>query len=140
MLSRSAAYALRAVLLLAEFHEYGEAHVPAARIASRLEVPGNYLSKVLHQLAGAGVLASQRGPGGGFSLSTRPEDLTVQRVVGPFEPLDDRALCVLRRGRCDHESPCEAHAHWSAVAEATQGFFERTTVSALREAGRAAAR
>lgn len=131
MLSRSSAYALRAVLMLAEAHEHGEAHVTAARIASSLEVPANYLSKVLHQLAGAGVLASQRGPGGGFSLSTHPEDLTVRHVVGPFEPLDDRALCVLRRGRCDDESPCEAHAHWTAVAKATQGFFDRTTVSAL---------
>lgn len=135
MLSRSAAYALRAVLMLAECHEHGEAHVPAARIAARLEVPGNYLSKVLHQLAGTGVLASKRGPGGGFSLAARPADLTVQRVVAPFDSLDDQALCVLRRGRCTDETPCEAHARWSAVAEATRGFFQRTTVSALREAG-----
>ncbi len=131
MLSRSAAYALRAVLVLADGRVHGSGPIPAADLAARLAVPRNYLSKVLHQLAATGVVASKRGPGGGFSLSANPSDLTVERVVAPFQSLEAPALCVLGRGRCDDRAPCEAHARWTPVAEATRRFFRSTTVSAL---------
>ena len=131
MLSRSAAYALRAVLVLAEARADGAPPVSVAALAARLKVPRNYLSKVLHQLAGTGVVTSKRGPGGGFALSLPPSDLTVGQVVAPFESLETRALCVLGRGRCSEDAPCEAHAHWSPVSDATRRFFQRTTLEAL---------
>ena len=57
MLSRTAEYALRAVLFLADSGEPANVE----RIAERLRVPRNYLSKTLHRLAREGVLASTRG-------------------------------------------------------------------------------
>ena len=64
MLSRTAEYALRAVLFLADRGEPTNVDL----IAERLGVPRNYLSKTLHRLAREGVLTSTRGQGGGFRL------------------------------------------------------------------------
>jgi Rrf2 family protein len=54
MLSRTAEYALRAVLFLADRGEPTNVDL----IAQRLDVPRNYLSKILHRLARDGVLSS----------------------------------------------------------------------------------
>ena len=69
ILSKSAKYALRATLCLAECE--GERPMPVDEIAERLDVPRNYLSKILHILARTGTLDSTRGPGGGFRLAVR---------------------------------------------------------------------
>ncbi|HSM36020.1 MAG TPA: Rrf2 family transcriptional regulator [Longimicrobiales bacterium] len=130
MLSQSAAYALRAAVLLAREDPAG-GPVPVGRIAEALEAPRNYLSKVLHVLAGSGVVSSKRGPGGGFVLAVPAAELALARVVAPFEPMDGRALCLLGRGRCSDEAPCEAHALWSPLAGEVRGFFERVTVADL---------
>jgi Rrf2 family protein len=130
MLSQSAAYALRAVVLLAR-EDPSRGPVPVDRIAGALGAPRNYLSKVLHVLAGSGVVASKRGPGGGFALAVPAAELALARVVAPFEPIEDRGLCLLGRGRCSDETPCEAHALWSPLADEVRGFFERVTVADL---------
>ena len=65
MLSRTAEYALRAVLFLADRGEPTNVEL----IAERLDVPRNYLSKILHRLAREGVLSSTRGQGGVKSIS-----------------------------------------------------------------------
>jgi hypothetical protein len=56
MLTRTAEYALRAVLFLADRGEPASVDL----IAERLDVPRNYLSKTLHRLDKEGVLASTR--------------------------------------------------------------------------------
>jgi Rrf2 family protein len=130
MLSQSAAYAIRAVVLLAREDPAGDP-VPVDRIAGKLGAPRNYLSKVLHVLAGSGVVASKRGPGGGFSLAIPATQLTLARVVAAFEPMEEPGVCLLGRGRCSEERPCEAHALWSPLANEVGDFFHRLTVADL---------
>ena len=67
MLSRTSQYALRAILYLAD--QPVERSVRAIDVAENLDVPANYLSKILHTLARSGLLISERGPRGGFRLA-----------------------------------------------------------------------
>ena len=80
MLSKTSEYALRAVLFLAR--ESRDIPVPAGDIATGLDVPANYLSKILHTLSRAGVVSSERGPGGGYRLA-RPGLKYENRTAGP---------------------------------------------------------
>ncbi|MEK6688644.1 MAG: Rrf2 family transcriptional regulator, partial [Gemmatimonadota bacterium] len=57
-LPQTAEYALRAVLHIASKPDL----VRVATLAEELDIPRNYLSKTLHQLARAGILQSTRGP------------------------------------------------------------------------------
>jgi Rrf2 family protein len=130
MLSQTAEYALRAVLHLAE---HAPDHpVPVGDIAQALDVPRNYLSKTLHQLARAGVVTSTFGPGGGFRLAAPAESLTLARVVEPFDSERGERHCLLGRARCADADPCPAHARWKGISAQIEQFFAVTTVADLR--------
>lgn len=131
MISRTAKYALRAVVHLAVEARNGP--VPVDAVAEELEVPRNYLSKTLHRLAKAGVLDSTRGPHGGFRLEADPRTLTLQEVVAPFDEAETRRQCLLGRDRCTDEDPCPAHHRWKDLARRTAAFFQQTTVADLIE-------
>ena len=130
MLSQTTEYALRAAVFLAG--NRGRPH-PAAAIAEAASVPSGYLAKVLHQLARAGVVSSQRGLGGGFALRRDPQDVSVLEVVQAVDPIGRirscplglpehrRALCALHRKLDDAYATIEASLGGTSLAElATQ--------------------
>lgn len=127
-LSTTAQSALRAVLYLAERDDPGPVRVDD--IATDLDLPRNYLSKTLHALTRAGVLASSRGPKGGFQLALEPGDLLLARIVGPFQPAEERR-CLVGRPTCGDADPCPAHHHWARLASAVESFFATTSVADL---------
>ncbi|RMH18750.1 MAG: Rrf2 family transcriptional regulator [Gemmatimonadetes bacterium] len=129
MLSQTAVYALRAVLYLSE--RGAEEPVRVDDIARDLDVPRNYLSKILHALARDGVLASLRGPRGGFSLAVPAARLPLARVVEVFDDLGDERRCLLGRPVCSDHTPCAAHARWKSIATQVRAFFSETTVADL---------
>lgn len=133
MLNQSADYALRAVLFLAR--RDGPDSCKAGEIAEATGVPRNYLGKVLHTLARAGVLHSERGPHGGFRLAVWPYDLTLQEVVAPFHRLPQRQVCLLGNGPCDPSHPCDVHRHWQGMASQITHFFTTTTIGLMLEGG-----
>ena len=129
ILSQTAVYALRATLCLAS-------HGPSERvrvedIAEQLEVPRNYLSKILHSLAKRDLLTSSRGRGGGFELTLPPSELSLLEVVEPFDQLEGRKKCLLGRPRCSESNPCAAHHQWKEMLDRVTGFFRNTTVQDL---------
>ncbi len=131
-LNSTAQNALRAVLYIAEHGADGPVRVDD--IAAALHSPRNYLSKTLHALARAGVLRSARGPKGGFQLVDSPDQLTLARVVRPFEPAGERR-CLVGRANCGDAHPCLAHHRWSNVAASVEAFFGQTTVNDLLTQG-----
>jgi Rrf2 family protein len=133
MLSQTAEYALRAVLTIAQ--EPGGGPVGAGHIASQLQIPQNYLSKTLHQLARARVLESTRGKLGGFRLARPPERIPLLDVITPFDDITGRRTCLLGRPVCSDQSACPAHQRWKEVSEISAAFFRETTVADLLQAG-----
>ena len=130
ILSRTSRYALRATAYLAE-QTARERPTPVAEIAQALDVPRNYLSKILHQLAQRGVLLSERGPHGGFRLAMPPAELKLIAIVEPVEPQFAQRQCLLGRPVCSDDSPCAAHEHWQEVSDAVSRFLEETSVADL---------
>jgi Rrf2 family protein len=129
ILSQTAVYAIKAVLHLAE-GESGD-RVRVDDVARALGVPRNYLSKILHTLARAGLLSSTRGPHGGFCLAVDAADLALVGVVELFEEVRLEPGCMLGRERCDAAMPCVAHARWNEASAAMRSFFQETTVRDL---------
>lgn len=129
MISKTAEYALRAALFLAQQPE-GQV-VRAADIAAALRMPANYLSKILHTLGRTGLLLSERGRHGGFQLARPAADISLAEVIEPFDELEERGECLLGRARCSENDPCAAHARWKAVHESVTSFFAETSVADL---------
>ena len=129
ILSQTAVYALKAVMYLAEAGDEELARVDD--IAEALDVPRNFLSKILHALVRACLLSSARGPRGGFRLSVDAAKLTLEQVIDPFDEVVARSPCLLGRPRCSDANPCAAHERWSVVSAAVRAFFRDTTVEQL---------
>ena len=126
MISQTAEYALRAVLHLAQHAD--DIPVSVDAVAEALEIPRNYLSKILHTLAKSGVLTSHRGPRGGFNLSVPSAELCLLDVINPFDRVSERRLCLLGRKECSDATPCPAHHRWRAVSDQVSDFFSDTTI------------
>lgn len=126
MLSRTTEYALRAVIYLAKTE--GD-NTTSQVIAAATAVPEGYMSKVLNTLARAGIVSSQRGPTGGFTLAVPAPDLTMLRVVEAVEPLPRITVCPLQL--CEHAAGlCPLH---TVLAELVEGVEHRlnTTIADL---------
>jgi Rrf2 family iron-sulfur cluster assembly transcriptional regulator len=136
ILSKSATYAVRALLCLAEAGS--DEPTTVDQIAATLEVPRNYLSKILHVLARTEILDSTRGPGGGFRLARSPAALPLSDIVRHFDVVPDSTTCLLGRVRCSDTTPCRAHERWSITREAIITFLDGTTLADLAHDGSSA--
>lgn len=129
MLSGTSQYALRAVLYLAARSD--ETPIPTPDIATALDIPDNYLGKILYQLTRSRILVSCRGKRGGFKLARPANDMSLLEVIAPFDRFDERRICLLRRKECSDGNPCAAHARWKEVSEQVTAFFHETVVADL---------
>lgn len=127
MISQTAEYALRAVVYLAEHSGAGQT---TEQIARATRIPGSYLSKVLQQLGKSGVVQSQRGLGGGFSLRKTAGALTVLEVVNSVDPVERIRECPL--GLDAHAMKlCALHARLDEATAMVEQAFARTTIAEL---------
>jgi Rrf2 family protein len=78
-LSAKADYAVRAVLVLAA-HE-GEGSLKGELVARSQELPLKFVENILGELKHAGVVASQRGPEGGYRLAVPASDVSLADVI-----------------------------------------------------------
>lgn len=137
MLSRTAEYALRAVLWVAA---HADRPRTAQQIAEGTGVPAGYLSKVLQQLARTGLLRAQPGPHGGFALARPAEELTVLAVTDAVDPIRRIQECPAQD---EEHSPglCPLHSRLDAAIALVRDEFAACTIatllheSAAREAG-----
>ena len=92
MFSQTVEYALRAVVHLA--HAAPELQT-TDQVSLATQVPAPYLSKILQGLGREGIVKSQRGIGGGHSLLSEPEELTILDVVNAVDPVRRIQECPL---------------------------------------------
>ena len=72
-------YAIYGVFDLA--YHGGARPVPLAEVGKRQAIPARYLEQIFQKLRRAGLVTSKRGPGGGYQLARRPEEITLAEVV-----------------------------------------------------------
>jgi Rrf2 family protein len=126
MISQAAEYALRAMLLLVA-RDGGP--LTAGQIARQAHIPGGSLAKVLAVLVRAGLVSSQRGINGGFSLGRAPEGLTLMDIVRAVDPSHRIRRCPL--GIPQHVSLCPLHRRIDAAVAAAERELRGTTLAAL---------
>ena len=123
MLSRTAEYALRIMILLTE----RKTSLTAKHIADATLVPAGYTVKVLQQLGRAKLTNGQRGRNGGFILACDPTKVTLLQIVTVIDPLDRITECLL--GRTEHQHAlCPLHAHIEVAVAAFEESLSSMTL------------
>ena len=122
----TAEYALRAVTCLGVEPELA---LSADSLAERTKVPRRYLTRVLQDLAKAGLVRSRPGPGGGYVLDVPTNELTILDVVNAVAPLERIRQCPL--GLKSHITLCPLHAELDRAYAATEAAFARVTIEQL---------
>lgn len=130
MISQTAEYALRAVVWLAS---RGDGSLGTLHIAEATRVPAGYLSKVLQALARAGLVVSQPGRKGGFTLVRRAEEISVLDVINAVDPIQRIKTCPLDL-KSHGVNLCPLHRRLDdAMAKAEEAFASSTIAELLAE-------
>jgi Rrf2 family transcriptional regulator, cysteine metabolism repressor len=127
-------YSLKALLLLAERYPTGQP-TRVEEIAERQNIPENYLRRLLIELKRGGLVASQKGPSGGYLLAKHPSRISMADVVeiieggyNPVECLDDRAGAP-----CTRDEPCAMRETWRQVRDSVNQVLRSATLQSLAE-------
>jgi Rrf2 family protein len=125
--SQTVEYALRAAVWLAG--REGQAQT-TAQIAEATQMPPSYLSKVLQGLGRAGLVKSQRGVGGGFTLTRPAGEITILQIVESVDPMQRIHSCPL--GIPAHGlTLCPLHKKLDQALESIEQTFSSTCLSDL---------
>jgi len=109
-LTRAADYGIRAMVYLAGLPPDSRASL--AELARAAEAPEPFLTKVLQRVVASGLIASQRGPSGGFQLNCAAAEISLLDVVEAIEGPIQLNLCTGNYSGaplCDRQSWCAAH-------------------------------
>jgi FeS assembly SUF system regulator len=101
----------------------------AQRLAelAHLEVPT--VSKLLKQLAHAGLVESRRGVNGGYLLSRDPRRISIADIVTAMEGPIGMTECSAQSGLCGHEPHCGVRVNWQRISQAIRTALESVTLA-----------
>ena len=86
-------------------------------------------AKLLTQLASAGLVSGQPGPGGGYTLAKPAQEISLMDIARLFEQTDSAGPCPFGGSWCGHETPCPLHGTFQKMIEANRQFMEETRLS-----------
>ena len=127
MLNQTAIYALRAMGYLAT--QKNSAPILSADIAAEMDIPRNFLSKIINRLVQAGLVSAVRGRHGGVSLGKPAATIRLYDVVTLFMRIDDFSNCFLGRKACD--GGCGLHTRWQIISNQFEKLLNDTTVDQI---------
>ncbi len=104
----------------------------AQAVARATTIPLPTTSMLLSALAGAGILAAMRGPGGGYRLARRPEQISIAEIVGAIDGPIALTQCIERGpGSCELEGLCPSRTGWHVINRAVRKAFEEVSLADL---------
>lgn len=129
--SKKCEYALQAILLMAAS---GEGCVcPADEISQKLNIPKEFISKILQSLTESRLIESKKGKGGGFLLAKRPSKIKLIDIVEAIDGLDSFNTCVLGFPNCSNKNPCPVHDEWGEIRQKALSMLSKETIDQFTE-------
>ncbi len=128
-------FAVTAMIDLAMRQHQGP--VTLAGISQRQEISLSYLEQLFGKLRRHEIVESVRGPGGGYNLARRPEDITVADIIiAVDEPLDATQCGGKQNCHGDGESHgtrCMTHDLWATLNAKMVDYLDSVSLKDLVE-------
>jgi Rrf2 family protein len=99
---------------------------------SRAEkVPKSFLAKIFQELVKGGLVRSNRGAGGGFTLARPPSQITVLEIIEAIEGKIVFQRCKLDKPDCEHAGGCALCSLFGQAQDGVKEVLSRTTLRVL---------
>lgn len=121
-------YAVTAMLDIALHCHSGP--ISVVDIAERQGISAAYLEQLLAKLKKRGLLASVRGPGGGYQLEQDLARISVSSIITAVGDGVDATRCH-GTGTCQDGHMCLTHELWSELSEEIDGFLTGISLADL---------
>lgn len=130
-LSTKIRYGVRAVFDLA-YHCSGSTG-QVKDIAERQDISPRYLEQIFHRLKKAGIVKSERGPKGGYTLSKNPYNITIGDIYRATEGPFALVSCKKPNSKCKKIEDCVAQPIWDMISRDVERIFDSVTIAKLCE-------
>jgi len=132
-LSRVTDYGIVVMARLASGEDAGAES--ARELAEDTHLPAPMVSKILKSLAREGLLVSQRGAKGGYSLARPADEITAAEMIAALEGPIGLVECTMHPGQCPQESSCHVREPWQRINDAVRLALENVTLADLANEG-----
>jgi Rrf2 family protein len=130
-LTKKADYALMAMKHLAERPSQGS--LSAKDVADAYGIPPEALAKILQKLVKAGLLHSQHGTNGGYTLARPAHTISAFEVIQAIDGPLFITSCITVRGECDQSDRCNIREPLRKVNDSIEAVLKRIKISHMRE-------
>jgi Rrf2 family transcriptional regulator, iron-sulfur cluster assembly transcription factor len=121
-------YAVTAMLDLAIHH--GKGPIALADIAQRQGISLSYLEQLFSRLRKQSLVASVRGPGGGYNLARRASEIHIAEVISAVDENVDTTRCAGAHN-CQDSGPCLTHDLWQDLSVRIYEYLDRISLQDL---------
>ncbi len=130
MFSKACEYAIRSAIYISAQSASGK-RVSLTEVATKIESPEAFTSKILQNLVKHNVISSIKGPGGGFQVDM--EKIKDIKLITIIEAFDNKILdqCSLGLSECSDEFPCPFHHKYKPIKEKLIHTFNNTSLADL---------
>ncbi len=130
MFSKACEYAIRAVLYIAIKSTDGS-RLGLKEIAKEIDSPVPFTAKILQTLSREGIIASAKGPTGGFYLKPKSKPVPLSAIVKAIDGKDTLHECALGLKECSDQFPCPIHYEVRAYKDKLRDAMAEKTVQQL---------
>ncbi len=134
-LSKRADYGMRVILDLAVLTK-GE-RTSSRELAARQFIPLPFLSKIIAQLATAGLVDTQRGMQGGIRLAHPANQISMKDALEALEGSLVLNRCLVHPQECPLQRSCAIHDVWQDIQTQVSMTLSETTFAELLRRQRA---
>jgi Rrf2 family protein len=128
-ISRKIDYGLRAMIYLSSIRSGSV--VPFREIARQMDVPEDFLAKILKTLVDQGLVRSTRGPHGGYALGRSADAISFLEVIEAVEGPIALNVCLDGDDACGHSSSCTMVSVWRLGQERMLDVYRQAKLSEL---------
>jgi Rrf2 family protein len=129
--SKKCEIALQAVLFLSAQDD--NLLFNATQISEKLNVPKEFVSKILQTLTSSAIVGSKKGNSGGFYLNQSAEHIRLIDIVSAIDGMEVFHKCVLGFAGCNMSEPCPVHDNWGKLRNDTYEMLNNSTLAELRD-------
>jgi Rrf2 family protein len=130
-LTKKADYGLMAMKHLAEHADHGACS--AKDVAEAYSIPQEALAKILQRLAKVGLVRSQHGMNGGYTLTRDPKMISAFEVIKAIDGPLFITSCVTVRGECGQSERCTIREPLRKVNESIEQVLKNIKISQMKE-------